>query len=72
MKKVMTTKTTNLLELNADDLAEALRAAGYDVDPMAKIFVRVPGGGNWSDMELEIGRDSNLLILTEKTETDEA
>jgi hypothetical protein len=68
--------TRHVVELGKDDVARALRSLGIKVPKDASIHVNVPGGGDWSNTELEIGQDSQLYIEytehSERTEEEES
>lgn len=61
----VTTTTDVRIELDADALLGVLKTA-FDLPDNAKLHVRVPGGGDWSNTDLSIGNgDEGVpLILT--------
>lgn len=46
------------LVIERNDLIEFLVSKGYSVPAEASIFMRVPGGGDWSYCDLHVGEDS--------------
>jgi len=66
-KTVLTTITQeHELELTNEELIVILQNAGYEVGQHSKVFVTVPGGGDWSNMDLAISGRTPLR-LTWKT-----
>ena len=49
------------MEITTEQIIQALRKAGFPIDEKAKITVYIPGGGDWSDTDLEI--ESVKVIL---------
>jgi hypothetical protein len=56
------------MELTGDNLLCAMRAAGFSIPVNAVPHVNVPGGGDWSNMKLEIDADCPLIISWEVAE----
>lgn len=48
-------------EFTHDDIINALRDAGHKVPVDAEVFVRVPGGGDWSNMNLDL-MDAPVIV----------
>jgi len=69
VKKTATTVTTNVAEINRMQLILMLRSQGHPVPDDADIYVRIPGGGDWSNTNLDIDADSNLFVTWKTTET---
>ena len=46
-----------LVELYPDDIREFLAYKGIECPDDAEIFVKVPGGGDWSNCNLTIDKD---------------
>jgi len=65
MRNTKVTKVTHdvTLTLDGEGLLELLRDAGEDIPDGASVHVRVPGGGDWSNMDLEIGVDAPLTVI---------
>lgn len=59
--KTVVTRRTHM-EFERHDLLKALRALGYQIPDDADMFVQVPGGGDWSNTNLDIERDTNLHV----------
>ena len=61
------------LEFDAVTLRRALMAAHPEIPETARITVRVPGGGDWSHTDLEVGGTDGPLVVSwttrEETET---
>lgn len=73
MPKTATTtiSTEHVLTLNKHELLEALRDGGCSIPANCEITVRVPGGGDWSNTNLDISANSPICI-TWKTEKRDA
>lgn len=52
------------IKIDRDDLIEYLTEKGYRVPDDAKVFVPVPGGGDWSNMDLDIGKADERALIT--------
>ncbi len=65
VKRIVTTETTTTTKYSADDLIEAL-----GLPDGAEITVRVPGGGDWSNTDLNLKFDATLDVVV-KTRTRE-
>lgn len=69
-----TTSTKTVLALAGAELIEALKPTieklGHSVEDVERIYVQIPGGGDWSNTRLDI--DSTCpLIIELKRETKE-
>lgn len=62
MKTEMKTTREVTVELDYDDLVELMKAKGLQINGDAKFFVKVPGGGDWSNQDLLIDNDVPLLV----------
>lgn len=49
-------------EITRDDIICLLRHKDVDVPDDAEIFMPVPGGGDWSHMNLHLGQDTPLKV----------
>lgn len=49
--------TTTRCVLNAEDIIKK-----FNFPKDAEVFVSVPGGGDWSNTTLMIGRDSDIVV----------
>jgi hypothetical protein len=54
------------LEISRDEFMEMLRACGWKVPPDADVVVRVPGGGDYSNMDLDIA-EHPIIVRYSKT-----
>lgn len=66
------TETTkrHCVTLNGDQVRALVRENGYpDLPETAQVTVRVPGGGDWSNMFLDIGVDTMLEVTWTVSET---
>lgn len=66
--KIETTTVTRVkrsVSLDQRLVIALLRNAGIDVPANASVFVKVPGGGDWSNMALDIGIDTDIDIVWE-------
>lgn len=70
---VIEDKTHNL-RLGASDILDLLKIAGWEIVPAgAEVTFRTPGGGDWSntDVELDSDGDSGEQIVTVRWKTRE-
>ena len=69
-KKVTTTETH--FELSTLDLMEYLETKGFKLDSAydIKAFMEIPGGGDWSNTNLEVepGRPIRVIVTSTTTE----
>lgn len=61
-----TVETRHYLELDRPKLLAILRQCGHEVPDNAGIFVKVPGGGDWSNEQLDID-DAPIQIYFSNT-----
>lgn len=61
--------TKRILKMDRGDLIQTLINIGYDVPRNAEVFIHVPGGGDWSNMNLDVDSDSPLTITWTETTT---
>ena len=59
---VVETTTKHRLELTSVEIIEALRKDDYCIPKDADVFVTVPGGGDWSNTNLDL--EDVPLVLT--------
>ena len=57
-KTTITKTTTKHVTMSAADIIKALR-----LPKDAKVFVNIPGGGDWSNCELELDKSTPLNIV---------
>lgn len=57
---------THQLRIGACDVLDLLRVAGWEVPEGAEVTFRTPGGGDWSnsDIQLDSDGDSGEQIIT--------
>jgi len=71
--RTTTTRTVDTYEFTAEELIEALKQAGLLPNEISHkestVFVRVPGGGDWSNTDLEIDEDRPLTDKVDRTIT---
>lgn len=62
-KRVVRTESHEL-ELNQADILELLRKAGHDIPEQAvlRVYFAVPGGGDWSNTDIDIDKNHPLRI----------
>ena len=69
-----TTTVETTIELSNKDLARLLKGYieswGFSIENIQRVFIRVPGGGDWSNTDLDIDLQCPLVI-TFKKETKE-
>lgn len=75
-----TTKTKSVFEFTGREILDALRATHQlpelpqtnrteRIDETTTITVRVPGGGDWSNMNLDLMTDAKVSVVIEQTES---
>lgn len=69
-RKTKTTVETHRMTLDRGDLVKFLQHAGYEVPSDASCHVSIPGGGDWSNIDLEINADVPLVVSWEITKTE--
>jgi hypothetical protein len=57
------------IELDRKLLVRVLRHAKIVFPDNAQIAIRVPGGGDWSHTDLDVGRESPLFIAWEEEDS---
>lgn len=62
VKTVTTVDRTLRIELTRDDILRLLRADGYKIPNDADVEFRVPGGGDWSNMDVGIDEENPVSI----------
>jgi hypothetical protein len=68
--KVIRTETSKSIELGEPELRRLLEAQGVVIPADATITVQVPGGGDYSNMSLDIDDRTPVVVAwTEVTET---
>jgi len=73
MKEKVTTHTvkTKSLGLTKADLLRALDNSGITIPPTASVFIRVPSGGDWSGMDLELNEQRTVNVQWVESSTEE-
>lgn len=56
------------VRINGDQLRELLKSAGVLVPPGAEITFTVPGGGDWSNMSIDIDDEHPITVSWKTTE----
>ena len=64
----ITVETTRRVEISisGEMVIDMLRERDYTIPVNAGVFVIVPGGGDWSNMRLDIGVDAPLTVRYEE------
>lgn len=63
VETVITTTRANKIVLDGRELVEILRHAGYTQVPInAQVTFTVPGGGDWSNTNIDIDRQCPILV----------
>lgn len=70
-KETVTRVTKRSIELTAIDIRSLIRATGTEISDAAelRVYFAVPGGGNWSNTDIDI--DNLNPVYVEWTETEE-
>ena len=58
-----TVQQTTQLSLTRDDLLDFLTSRGLDLSSDARFWVEVPGGGDWSNTQLDIVKDVVIHVF---------
>jgi len=66
----VTTTSKHTIEIHEEHLRKFLKAEGYDLPREAEIVFRVPGGGDWSGLDIDIDLHNPIHITW--TETNES
>jgi hypothetical protein len=67
-QKTTTTKT-HRVEIGRHALAKALRLSGINVPDRAGVYVIVPGGGDWSNMQLDVDDKTPIVVSWTESST---
>ncbi len=64
------TRTTKRIEfaLTREHIIELLRQAGHDIADDAEVVFQVPGGGDYSNCEVDVDGDSPIAVRWTVTE----
>lgn len=72
-KNVTTTRVEKFdLQLDTKLLHQLLRNAGVDVPANARVYFAVPGGGDWSNTDIDIDAGHPIYVSWEKVEESDA
>ena len=74
VKQITQVKKTITLSLTGNDIASMLIAAGYLTESQGReqIKFRVPGGGDWSHMDIDIDSTNPVIVSYEVNTTEES
>lgn len=73
LKTQITQKTTRRIELtNADLVYMVCKQLDLNIPELADVYVKVPGGGDWSNTSLEIDSDCPIIITWTTVQEDES
>lgn len=61
-RTVVTTERRHEIVIDQTEIRELLRRAGYQVPAKARIYFTVPGGGDWSNTDVDITPDSPVTV----------
>lgn len=64
-----TIKTKYHVTVTHDDIVEYLKSKGHDVPGDCVVTFKVPGGGDWSHMDVDIDDENPVKARWETTET---
>ena len=57
--KVVRTQTTKRIELTREDIFKLLQ---LNEPPNCAVYMMVPGGGDWSNTSLDVGKDNPVVL----------
>ncbi len=60
---------THTITLNREVIIDLLRKEGIEVGASVEIFVSVPGGGDWSNTDLDISASCPLIVRWTESES---
>lgn len=65
----VTTTRRKTIRINREDIIKFLKSEGQVTDDgdVKKVYVQVPGGGDWSNTELDIQHDDEVIVIVEET-----
>jgi hypothetical protein len=66
-----TTQKRTEITVGREALLLMLRDAGFSVPASAAVVVKVPGGADWSNTDLDIDDDTHITVRFESSETTE-
>lgn len=61
-RTVVTTERRHEIIMDNTEIRELLRRAGYQIPAKARIYFTVPGGGDWSNTDVDITRDYPVTV----------
>ena len=65
-------KTTNSVEVTRSDIIQLVeKKCDVEIPPGAKVCVHIPGGGDWSNVDLDIGVNDTLVHVSWEVRTRE-
>lgn len=67
--KTVSVEYPTTITIERGDIIAMLKAKGYDIPDSAEIFVTVPGGGDWSNMDLDISNQVPIQVRYKSVET---
>ena len=56
------------INLTPAEIRQMLADQGHIIPASASIFIRVPGGGDWSNMDLDVDKDRPVIVRWKETE----
>lgn len=71
----VTTSTTHTqrktIRISREDIIRFLQSEGHvkDEDDVKEVYVKVPGGGDWSNTNLDIEHDDEVVVEVVETST---
>lgn len=71
-EKVEQIRTTiNTIKLTGGQIIQLLIQQGFNISPENSVIVMIPGGGNYSNMPLDIDLDTQVEVSWTEVETKE-
>lgn len=61
-RTVVTTERRHEIIIDQIEIRELLRRAGYNIPAKARIYFTVPGGGDWSNTDVDITHDYPVTV----------
>lgn len=61
-RTVVTTERRHEIVIDNVEIRELLRRTGYNIPATARIYFMVPGGGDWSNTDVDISSDHPVTV----------
>lgn len=70
--KIKKTTTVRIqISLSGEDILDLLKSDNFDIGTCADVKIIVPGGGDYSNMSIDIDEENPILVSYEKVSIEE-